>query len=222
MLAVMYRAKCFMACNLCGMVVLQTLELLAEVAVLEEEVARLEEQVVNCRQGLYQEAISTCSTRNVNHSPPSGELPSINGPRKRHSRSFSQSEVNERLSVAQRLPSLPRSSSTRRLVFADPGFDGLRDRPANGNQGVEKSNVFLEDGLGKENHSCANSTKDKRSPEKKKFAIQSPVKRTSVRPKSICKDTDPRNLQVRTRIENFFEVFQSQCNVVFMLAAIVI
>ncbi|XP_031093992.1 uncharacterized protein LOC115998542 [Ipomoea triloba] len=173
-----------------------TLELLAEVAVLEEEVARLEEQVVNCRQGLYQEAISTCSTRNVNHSPPSGELP-INGPRKRHSRSFSQSEVNERLSVAQRLPSLPRSSSTRRLIFADPGFDGLRDRPANGNQGMEKSNVFLEDGLGKENHSCANSTKDKRSLEKKKCAIQSPVKRTSVRPKSICKDTDPRNLQGR-------------------------
>ncbi|CAO2169403.1 unnamed protein product [Urochloa humidicola] len=35
----------------------QTLELLAEVAVLEEEVVRLEEQVVNVRQGLYQEAI---------------------------------------------------------------------------------------------------------------------------------------------------------------------
>ncbi|WOL19986.1 hypothetical protein Cni_G28788 [Canna indica] len=39
-----------------------TLELLAEVAVLEEEVVRLEEQVVNFRQGLYQEAIyiSSC------------------------------------------------------------------------------------------------------------------------------------------------------------------
>ncbi|XP_042438116.1 uncharacterized protein LOC122023818 isoform X1 [Zingiber officinale] len=35
----------------------QTLELLAEVAVLEEEVVRLEEQVVNFWQGLYQEAI---------------------------------------------------------------------------------------------------------------------------------------------------------------------
>ena len=35
----------------------QTLELLAEVAVLEEEVVRLEEQVVNFRQGLYQDVI---------------------------------------------------------------------------------------------------------------------------------------------------------------------
>ncbi|URE47358.1 hypothetical protein MUK42_04498, partial [Musa troglodytarum] len=34
-----------------------TLKLLAEVAVLEEEVVRLEEQVVNFLQGLYQEAI---------------------------------------------------------------------------------------------------------------------------------------------------------------------
>lgn len=192
-----------MACNLCAMVVLQTLELLAEVAVLEEEVARLEEQVVNCRQGLYQEASYTCSTRNVNHSPHSGEQP-VNGPRKRHSRSFSQGEVNEGLSVAQRLPSLPRSASTRRLVFADPAFDGLRDRPSNGNHGVEKSNVFREDGLGKENHSCANSTKDKPSLEKKKRAIQNPVKRTSARPKSICKESGPKNLQVRTRIVRFF------------------
>ncbi|CAN0922236.1 hypothetical protein LINGRAHAP2_LOCUS32987 [Linum grandiflorum] len=45
---------------------LQTLELLAEVAVLEEEVVRLEEQVVHFRQDLYQEAvyISTSKTKN--------------------------------------------------------------------------------------------------------------------------------------------------------------
>ncbi|XP_039144240.1 uncharacterized protein LOC120281620 isoform X1 [Dioscorea cayenensis subsp. rotundata] len=40
-----------------------TLELLAEVAVLEEEVVRLEEQVVNFRQGLYQEAIYISSSK---------------------------------------------------------------------------------------------------------------------------------------------------------------
>lgn len=39
----------------------QTLELLAEVAVLEEEVVRLEEQVVNFRQELYREAVITTS-----------------------------------------------------------------------------------------------------------------------------------------------------------------
>ncbi|GAB2291379.1 hypothetical protein Dimus_025637 [Dionaea muscipula] len=40
-----------------------TLELLAEVAVLEEEVVRLEEQVALFRQGLYQEAVSTSSLK---------------------------------------------------------------------------------------------------------------------------------------------------------------
>ncbi|XP_048130859.1 uncharacterized protein LOC115751656 [Rhodamnia argentea] len=40
-----------------------TLELLAEVAVLEEEVLRLEEQVVHFRQGLYQEAVYISSSK---------------------------------------------------------------------------------------------------------------------------------------------------------------
>ncbi|XP_021321107.1 uncharacterized protein LOC8083554 isoform X3 [Sorghum bicolor] len=43
----------------------QTLELLAEVAVLEEEVVRLEEQVVNFRQGLYREAIITSMAKSA-------------------------------------------------------------------------------------------------------------------------------------------------------------
>lgn len=41
----------------------QTLELLAEVAVLEEEVVRLEEQVVNFRQDLYHEAVYISSSK---------------------------------------------------------------------------------------------------------------------------------------------------------------
>ncbi|KAK8995680.1 hypothetical protein V6N11_075944 [Hibiscus sabdariffa] len=45
-----------------------TLELLAEVAVLEEEVVWLEEQVVSFRQGLYQEAVYASSKRNVENS----------------------------------------------------------------------------------------------------------------------------------------------------------
>lgn len=40
-----------------------TLELLAEVAILEEEVVRLEEQVVHFRQGLYQEAVYISSSK---------------------------------------------------------------------------------------------------------------------------------------------------------------
>lgn len=41
----------------------KTLKLLAEVAVLEEEVVRLEEEVVNFLQGLYQEAIYGSSAK---------------------------------------------------------------------------------------------------------------------------------------------------------------
>ena len=39
------------------------MELLAEVAILEEEVVRLEEQVVYFRQGLYQEAVYISSSK---------------------------------------------------------------------------------------------------------------------------------------------------------------
>lgn len=41
----------------------QTLELLAEVAVLEEEVVRLEEQIVHFRKGLYEEAVNISSSK---------------------------------------------------------------------------------------------------------------------------------------------------------------
>ncbi|XP_031406887.1 uncharacterized protein LOC116215346 isoform X2 [Punica granatum] len=48
----------------------QTLELVAEVAVLEEEVVRLEEQVVHFRQDLYKEAVHVSSSkRRLNRSP---------------------------------------------------------------------------------------------------------------------------------------------------------
>ncbi|XP_074279289.1 uncharacterized protein LOC141604723 isoform X1 [Silene latifolia] len=52
-----------------------TLELLAEVAVLEEEVVRLEEQVVQFRKGLYQEAVNiTSSKKTVEHSSDLNDL----------------------------------------------------------------------------------------------------------------------------------------------------
>ncbi|CAA2981519.1 Hypothetical predicted protein [Olea europaea subsp. europaea] len=58
-----------------------TVELLAEVAVLEEEVVWLEEQVVNFRQGLYQEAVCISSSqRNVDNSANSYDLCQIKDP----------------------------------------------------------------------------------------------------------------------------------------------
>ncbi|XP_074286476.1 uncharacterized protein LOC141611757 isoform X2 [Silene latifolia] len=44
-----------------------TQELLAELAVLEEEITRLEEQAVNYRQDLYQEAVFICSKKNLDN-----------------------------------------------------------------------------------------------------------------------------------------------------------
>ncbi|CAN0883813.1 hypothetical protein LINGRAHAP2_LOCUS14644 [Linum grandiflorum] len=86
-----------------------TLELLAEVAVLEEEVVRLEEQVVSFRQGLYQEALHNDVT-NQQHS--SSSIP-------RHSRSKSVSSVHE--PAKQQQPSFARSSSTKKFVSSQSG-----------------------------------------------------------------------------------------------------
>lgn len=52
------------------------MELLAEVAVLEEEVVRLEEQVVHFRQDLYQEAVHLSSSKR--HMEHDSDEPSTN------------------------------------------------------------------------------------------------------------------------------------------------
>lgn len=72
-----------------------TLELLAEVAVLEEEVVRLEEQVVNFRQGLYQEAVyissSSKKTREAQpDSPPTTTWPPDGDPNEPFSKRFAK------------------------------------------------------------------------------------------------------------------------------------
>ncbi|XP_058223563.1 uncharacterized protein LOC131333193 isoform X3 [Rhododendron vialii] len=60
-----------------------TLELVAEVAVLEEEVVQLEELVVRLRQGLYQEAVFICSSkRNLESSADFYDLPMKNSKQK--------------------------------------------------------------------------------------------------------------------------------------------
>ncbi|KAM3252789.1 hypothetical protein P3L10_006859 [Capsicum annuum] len=170
-----------------------TLELLAEVAVLEEEVVRLEVQVVNYRQGLYQEAVSTCSMRNVddNHLPDScPQLPG-KGLKQRHSRSLSMSEVNLGSSVPQFSPSLDRSASSRKFFLKESVFDSSRisyDVTSNTRHAVMKScNDSLTDGLGKDNHSADTCTKDKPSPQKQVNTIKTSLKRPPVKPESISK-----------------------------------
>ncbi|XP_075511502.1 uncharacterized protein LOC142547219 isoform X1 [Primulina tabacum] len=74
-----------------------TLELLAEVAVLEEEVVRLEEKVVHFRQGLYQEAVCISSSRKNDQ---------IKGLKPKQSRSSRQTEANSTACVLKNLCSV--------------------------------------------------------------------------------------------------------------------
>ncbi|KAG5623981.1 hypothetical protein H5410_009199 [Solanum commersonii] len=180
-----------------------TLELLAEVAVLEEEVVRLEEQVVNYRQGLYQEAVSTCSRLNTDDNHLSDSCPQRHGKvsKQRHSRSFSMSEVNLGSSVPQSSLSLDRSASSRKLFLKESVFGSSRisyDVTSNSRQAVMKNcNDSLIDGLRKENHSADSCTKDKPSPQKQVSTIKTSLVRPPVKPESISKIADVR-VQVYT------------------------
>ncbi|KAH0697495.1 hypothetical protein KY290_015372 [Solanum tuberosum] len=175
-----------------------TLELLAEVAVLEEEVVRLEEQVVNYRQGLYQEAVSTFSRRNTDGNHLSDSYPQLHGKvsKQRHSRSFSMSEVNLGSSVPQSSLFLDRSASSRKLFLKESVFGSSRisyDVTSNNRQAVMKNcNDSLIDGLRKENHSAGSCTKDKPSPQKQVSTINTLLVRPPVKPESISKIADVR------------------------------
>ncbi|KAL2504200.1 hypothetical protein Adt_19821 [Abeliophyllum distichum] len=82
-----------------------TIELLAEVAVLEEEVVWLEEQVVNFRQGLYQEAVCISSSqRNVDNSGNLNDLCQIKDPKPKQSRLSLPIEANSAVPIGRRLP----------------------------------------------------------------------------------------------------------------------
>ncbi|XP_073293903.1 uncharacterized protein [Primulina huaijiensis] len=136
-----------------------TLELLAEVAVLEEEVVRLEEQVVNFRQGLYQEAVCLSSKKSAD------DLRSSSG--KRHSRSLSQSETNSGSIVSRPVSRLSRSSTTKK---SDCLID-IASSCSETTNGKQLRNIWalnLENGFVKENGSA---------PDKKSMVIGSPVKR---------------------------------------------
>lgn len=182
---------------------LQILELLAEVAVLEEEVVRLEEQVVNFRQGLYQEAVYvSSSTRNSDNSTDTMEPVSTRISKHRRTKSYCQNEFNSANSIARLQPSLARSSSSRKLLSNDNLFDrssNCSNRFANTKHVSGKSSSFLfipEDGMGKENQSFANSLKNKPSPEKRVDRIISPLKKSPLKQESLEKNSTPLKSQV--------------------------
>ncbi|XP_021897592.1 uncharacterized protein LOC110814427 isoform X2 [Carica papaya] len=177
-----------------------TLELLAEVAVLEEEVVRLEEQVVNFRQGLYQEAVYISSKRSVETANDSIEQSPARSNKHQRSKSLSQNEFSSLTSMPKSQPSLARSASSRKLFSPDPAADRpghCSSRPMNGKQATMKPNpssFAAGDTSGKENQSCSNTMKDKQSPDKKIAKIVAPGKKLPNKHEE--KSTDPLKLQL--------------------------
>ncbi|GFS33184.1 ternary complex factor MIP1 leucine-zipper protein [Actinidia rufa] len=139
-----------------------TLELLAEVAVLEEEVVRLEEQVVHFRRGLYQEAVYISSSkRNMESSADLYEPYPIKNYKMKQSKITKNSSVT---STSRNLPSLP------------------------------------DDGQWKENQFCANSTKNKMSPNLRVQTIKTPVKKNPIEHRPPEKRIEPQKLGVECRV----------------------
>ncbi|XP_039033241.1 uncharacterized protein LOC120169087 isoform X2 [Hibiscus syriacus] len=67
-----------------------TLELLAEVAVLEEEIVRLEQQVVHFRQDLYQEAVYTSSSKRNMENPADSSEACLDNPKHQQPKTLNQ------------------------------------------------------------------------------------------------------------------------------------
>ncbi|BBH06154.1 Protein of unknown function D [Prunus dulcis] len=184
-----------------------TLELLAEVAVLEEEVVRLEEQVVNFRQGLYQQAVYLSTKRNVETLNDSSEQTPIKSAKHQRSKSLSHNEFISATSASRLQPSLSRSVSSRRLLSTDIVSDrttgNCSSRQVSGKQISRKPNCLSplsEDGKGKENRLCSNAARDKQSPDKKTTKAVTPVKKLPSKHESMVKCLDPLKLELDCRL----------------------
>ncbi|CAK7347591.1 unnamed protein product [Dovyalis caffra] len=97
-----------------------TMELLAEVAVLEEEVARLEEQVVHFRQDLYQEAVyMSSSKRNMESFSDLYQLYPNKNPKPDQSKSLAQNLDESATSMIRHLPSLSADGTDKENAFSN-------------------------------------------------------------------------------------------------------
>ncbi|RVX23435.1 hypothetical protein CK203_000316 [Vitis vinifera] len=166
-----------------------TLELLAEVAVLEEEVVRLEEQVVNFRQGLYQEAVYISCKRHVENSTDVIDQSSVGSSKQEQSKSLSQNEINLETSATRPLPSLTRSFKETQFIFTSFGGGSAR----------------------KGEPTCMNSSKNKQSPDKKSPRVITPVKKSPIKHEPVEKFRDPLKLQLECRLVDQERAQESSC-----------
>lgn len=161
---------------------------------------RLEEQVVNFRQGLYQEAVYITSKRNAENLNDPIDQNSIRSSKHQRSKSLSQSEFNS-IAMARPQPSLARSASSRKLLFPSDIDTNHTGKLINGKQLHRKQDSLSsipEEGRGKENQSFSNFVKDKQSPEKKTAKVITPVKKSPLKQESAEKCMDHLKLQVNS------------------------
>lgn len=172
---------------------------------MEEEVVRLEEQVVNFRQGLYQEAVYASSKRdNVENLNESIEQSPVRSSKHQRSKSLSVNEMSPVTTTVRPQPSLTRSVSSRKVLPPYTIYDRAGQcysRPTNGRQASIKPSSATGDVRGKENQSLANAVKDKQSLEKKIAKVVTPVKRLlPAKHESPEKCLDP----LKTQVMNWF------------------
>ncbi|KAK8941217.1 hypothetical protein KSP39_PZI009977 [Platanthera zijinensis] len=168
-----------------------TLQLLAEVAVLEEEVGRLEEQVMNFWQGLYQEAIHISSSQKT----PENGLELCSDRFLSLKNTYSPSINSNGSAITSSSPPMQRS------IEGNPNLPSS-SRLMNGNRLREKTFFSVGEGRsGKENQLSKNSTKMlEHSPSKKasESRINScqPVRQTSHKEGVVgkaCEDVNDAN-----------------------------
>ncbi|XP_057449505.1 uncharacterized protein LOC130740814 isoform X2 [Lotus japonicus] len=165
-----------------------TLELVAEVAVLEEEVVRLEEQVVNFRQGLCQKAFYISSKSNAEDPM---DQNSIRSTKHQRSKSLSQSEFNSTI--------IARSSSSRKLMSSDI-LTGKLVKEKQMHTKQDSLSSIPEGRWGKENPLFCNSLKDKQSPEKERAKVISSIKKSPTKQEPADKCVDHLKLQLEWKI----------------------
>lgn len=179
---------------------LQTLELLAEVAVLEEEVVRLEEQVVNFRQGLYEEAVFISSSkRNMDNQSDLHSYNSVRKYKKDQPKSSYQAESNSPTSTQFGCKASSSTNLASNLNSLKTGHCSIQ--PTLGKQPSRRtfpaSSVVTEEEPGKEDQSCFKSSKNNKNVPKQPIQrIRTTVKSAPMENTSVEKHCIPLKLQV--------------------------
>ncbi|GMH14771.1 hypothetical protein Nepgr_016612 [Nepenthes gracilis] len=206
-----------------------TQELLAEIAILEEEVVRLEEQVVNYRQGLYQEAIYISSKRKEENpidlcKQPSNKTSKQKQPKSRNASGFNlatlldnspdksaklgQSKLrglNNGVSPAILLNNSPRSlaqMAQASLEFVSGQPDPSSNDATNVDLVLKERKSSLDEGGEKENHAHFNFAKERQSPGKKISKVKIPARKLSIKQESAQNSVDSPKRQLESSLIN--------------------